>query len=184
MTRKQPTPCPPGAFKPAPPSAPPAVPPPAPPTCADRLARAQYVERLRSHGVAAWAAEDEATRRFGAPTPEPSVDDRLEKAIEHDGDVMMQKAGFEVIKFSHPGKTKQTPGIADRRYYRRPRVIERAGGQYLQPALSVWWEAKSATGAQRPGQKVFQELVEACGEAYVLGGLDALSAWLSGVAPS
>lgn len=97
----------------------------------------------------------------------PSVDEgALEKTIELEGDRLMQKLGFEVIKFSHPGKTKQTEGIADRRYYHRRRC------------LALWWEAKSATGAQRPGQRVFQELVEACGETYVLGTHEALINWL------
>lgn len=97
----------------------------------------------------------------------PDVDKRaLEKTIELEGDRLMQKLGFEVIKFSHPGKTKQTEGIADRRYYHR------------RHRLAVWWEAKSATGAQRPGQRLFQELVEACGEHYVLGTHDALVTWL------
>jgi SPX domain protein involved in polyphosphate accumulation len=33
-----------------------------------------------------------------------------EKAIEHACDQLAQKAGARVIRFSHPGKTQQTPG--------------------------------------------------------------------------
>lgn len=110
---------------------------------------------------------DEKFKRTAAAADVPVVDQAaLEKSIEHAGDVLMQKLGFEVIRFSHPGKTKQTEGIADRRYYHRGRQ------------LAVWWEAKSATGVQRPGQKLFQELVTACGEPYVLGTHDDLMAWL------
>lgn len=109
----------------------------------------------------------------------PAVDQRaLEKAIEHAGDQLMQKLGFEVLRFSHPGKTKQTPGIADRRYCRRRRIVERADGRFVVPGVCVWWEAKSATGEQRPGQAVFQELVTESGDHYVLGTTDALVEWL------
>lgn len=108
----------------------------------------------------------------------------LEKQVEHEGDQLMQKLGFEVIRFSRPGKTKQTPGIPDRRYYRRPRVVSqetRPDGLVLRHTtkpIVVWVEYKSATGEQRPGQKLFQELCTECGEAYVLGGLAELQTWL------
>lgn len=148
------------------------------------LAHAHYLEQLKRAGVGHDAAVREADAKFrGLEFDEERFDARLEKHIEHDGDVMMQKAGFEVIRFSHPGKTRQTPGIPDRRYYRRPRETERPSGRYLQPALVVWVEYKSASGKQRPGQKLFQEMCEACGEPYVRGGLDELSAWLKSVLP-
>ena len=134
------------------------------------LERAAYIASLQGAGVARSAAERMATEKFG---PAVVVDARTEKDIEHLGDVMMQKLGFEVIRFSHPGKTKQTPGIADRLYIRRPRSPH-AG-------IAVWVEYKSATGRQRPGQAMFQELVTSVGQHYVLGGLDELSAWLKGV---
>ena len=131
-------------------------------------AEAERRLRLRAQGK----------RTFDAPDPVSvaAIDQRaIEKQIEHAGDVLMQQLGFEVVRFSHPGKTQQTPGIPDRRYYRRPRPHS--------PTVSgvarvVWWEAKSATGTQRPGQKLFQEMVEACGESYVLGGIAELRAWL------
>lgn len=120
-------------------------------------------------------------RTFTAPDPVmiPAIDERaLEKQIEAECDRMMLKLGFEVIRFSHPGKTRQTEGISDRLFLRRSRIVERSDGRYLTKPRSVWVELKSATGKQRPGQKLFQELVEACGEAYVCGGLEALVAWL------
>lgn len=100
------------------------------------------------------------------PAEQDADDERLEKLHEHAGDKQMAALGFEVVKFSHPGKTKQTPGIPDRRYYHRAR------------RLALWWEAKSATGRQRPDQKLFQEMCEATGEIYVLGTDRDLFAWL------
>jgi hypothetical protein len=141
--------------------------------------RELFLALLKKAGVGEESAIAEADRRFGPATISlPDVERAREKEIEHAGDVLMQKLGFEVIRFSHPGKTMQTPGIADRRYYRRPRTVERRDGQFITAAIAVWWEAKSATGEQRPGQKLFQELVTACGEQYVLGGIDELAAWL------
>lgn len=100
------------------------------------------------------------------PAERDADDERLEKLHELEGDRQMRALGFEVVKFSHPGKTKQTPGIPDRRYYHRAR------------RLVLWWEAKSATGRQRPDQRYFQEMCEACGEIYVLGTDRDLFAWL------
>lgn len=146
--------------------------------------RAAFLAAMRDQGIPLDVAEREAEQRY--PTVEiPAADARrLEKQIEHECDVMMQKLGFEVIRFSHPGKTKQTPGIADRRYYRRPNVSPRRLGSGWTP-ISVWFECKSAHGRQRPGQKLFQELVTACGEHYVIGGTEELAAWLveQGIAP-
>jgi hypothetical protein len=126
------------------------------------------------HGVSLDAAERAADRRYGKSVEIPAADTRrLEKQIEHECDVMMMKLGFEIIRFSHPGKTKQTIGIADRRYYRRFRAFA------LAPMpIAVWVELKSATGRQRPGQELFQELVTACDEHYVIGGIEELAAWL------
>jgi hypothetical protein len=102
----------------------------------------------------------------GAAAAREADDERLEKAIEHAGAKQMAALGFEVVKFSHPGRTKQTPGIPDRRYYHRAR------------RLVLWWEAKSPTGRQRPDQRWFQEMCEACGETYVLGTDRDLFTWL------
>ncbi len=97
--------------------------------------------------------------------------ERLEKSVEHDGDKLMAAHGFEAIRFSQPRATKQTPGIPDRRYYRPARAET--------PAFSLWWEAKAADGVQSPAQRHFQELVESCGETYLLGTDHELLAWLS-----
>ncbi len=91
--------------------------------------------------------------------------DPTEKEVEHAGDKMMTLLGFEVIRFSQPRKTMQTRGIPDRRYYHR------------ELRLTVWWEAKAPKGKQSPDQKKFQELVERCGEEYVLGTTDPLADW-------
>jgi hypothetical protein len=140
------------------------------------------VGSLVGMGVPRERAEARVREELGLPPASaaiPAVDvNALERAIEHAGDVLMQELGFEVIRFSHPGKTMQTPGIADRRYYRRPRTVERGGLRFHRPAVILWWEAKSNQGEQRPGQVLFQELVEACGEYYCVGELSALVEWL------
>lgn len=100
------------------------------------------------------------------PAEREADDERLEKLHELEGDKQMAALGFEIVKFSHPGKTKQTPGIPDRRYYHRARK------------LALWWEAKSATGRQRPDQRHFEEMCTAVGEYYVLGTDRDLFDWL------
>lgn len=135
------------------------------------LAEAERRRKLRAAGATTFEAPESVAL--------PEVDeDALEKEIEYEGDKIMRALGFEVVRFSHPGPTKQTPGISDRRYYRRPRLVRVRGSNIFQPAISCWWEAKSETGRQRPDQKLFQETVEACGEAYVLGTHASLIAWL------
>jgi hypothetical protein len=129
------------------------------------------VEQMVAMRIPRPLAEATARRELGLPgglTDEQlqAREERLEKTIELEGDKQMRALGFEVVKFSHPGKTKQTLGIPDRRYYHRGR------------RLVLWWEAKSATGIQRPDQKLFQEMCEACGEIYVLGTDDDLFLWL------
>lgn len=141
--------------------------------------RAAFVSNFRAQfGVSEDTAERAADRAIGRAVEIPATDSRrLEKQIEHECDVMMQKLGFEVIRFSHPGKTRQTPGIPDRRYYHRNR-IRLVGRDMTVAYFVVWVEFKSATGTQRPGQKLFQELVTDCGEDYVLGGVEELVKWL------
>ena len=89
-----------------------------------------------------------------------------EKQVERMGDRLMETLGFEVVRFSQARQTMQTEGIPDRRYYHRGRK------------LAVWWEAKSPRGKQRPAQRRFQEMCESVGEAYVLGGTEALAEWV------
>lgn len=140
----------------------------------------EFVAKLIAANVGTVRAKVIARERFPEHAAEiATIDQRaLEKKHEHEGDKLMQQLGFEVIRFSHPGKSKQTEGIADRLYCRRGRTIETPrGAQYVPPCV-VWWEAKSATGEQRPGQKLFQELMIACGELYVRGTYSDLVDWL------
>jgi hypothetical protein len=143
-------------------------------------AEAERRQRLREQGAATFhpsiaptfGITDEATitlTKHVWPRPtDPDEAGRLEKEIEHAGDQLMRALGFEIVRFSHPGKTKQTPGIPDRRYYHRARH------------LAVWWEVKAEWGTQRPDQRVFQEMCEAVSETYLLGGLAVLRTWLAG----
>lgn len=145
--------------------------------------RAAGIDRTRAEAVVRANATTLGVSAPNAAIAQQTRDMRSEKGIEAAGDRLMQEHGFEVIRFSHPGKTRQTEGIPDRRYYRRPRAPH-AGGPWTATnmraeALVVWVEYKSANGHQRPGQKLFQELAEACGEPYVLGGIAELSAWLA-----
>jgi hypothetical protein len=94
-----------------------------------------------------------------------------EKAVEHSGDRLMAVLGFFTIRFSQARASRQTPGIPDRRYYRSSVSDSR-----LQ-SMAVWWEAKTPNGKQSVEQKMFQALVESCGEEYVVGDLSALENW-------
>ncbi len=89
-----------------------------------------------------------------------------EKAIEHACDQLAQKAGARVIRFSHPGKTQQTPGIADRLYC------------FPRAEVALWMEIKTPRGEQRPGQVVFEEIITASGQLYLCGGVGDLRAWI------
>jgi hypothetical protein len=144
--------------------------------------RAAFVANLRASypGITLEDAERAAARMAGehqngvavsGGAPLPPTDEEtaaLEKSHEHEGDKLMRALGFEVVRFSHPGKTKQTPGIPDRRYYHRAR------------RLAFWFEVKAEWGQQRPDQHVFQEMAEAVGEPYVLGTVGVLRTWLAG----
>jgi hypothetical protein len=121
------------------------------------------VTASQSGATATSRCRSPARGRLSAARP---TTQRLEKQIELAGDKQLAALGFEVVKFSHPGKTKQTPGIADRRYYHRARRI------------CFWWEAKSATGRQRPDQRLFQEMCDAVGDPYCLGTDRDLFTWL------
>ncbi len=131
---------------------------------------AERRQQLRAQGARTF--DDRVTN---SPENDDSNDHRIidpieysldEKAIEHECDKLAQKAGGRVIRFSHPGKTQQTPGIADRLYCFPAR------------RLAVWWEVKAPHGAQRPGQVLFEELVTASGHEYACGGIGDLRAWL------
>jgi hypothetical protein len=94
-----------------------------------------------------------------------------EKEVERSGDRLMAALGFFTIRFSQARATRQTPGIPDRRYYRSAVSDSRL------ESMAVWWEAKTPNGKQSVEQKMFQALVESCGEEYVVGDLSALENW-------
>lgn len=107
-------------------------------------------------------------------------DTRLEKAIEHAGDLFMVSLGFEMLRFSQARATQQTPGIPDRRYYRpaisrenAPRSTRGAGDK----SYAIWWESKTARGQQSPFQRSFQHLCQSCGEVYLVGTDTVLHDW-------
>lgn len=120
-------------------------------------------QRLRDAGATSF---EKRTSVAGARVIDDAERGRLEKEIELECDRIVLALGGKVVKFSHPGKTKQTPGIADRLY----------GFPWLR--LAVWWECKTPDGKQRPDQKLFQEDVTSCGHEYGLGGLGDFKAWL------
>jgi hypothetical protein len=99
------------------------------------------------------------------PHPSPIIE-RSEKDEEHAGDQLMAMTGFEIVRFSQPRNTMQTPGVSDRLYIHRARK------------LAVWWEAKRVGGKQSAHQRKFQELVTAVDWDYVAGPLDALVEWV------
>jgi len=145
------------------------------------------VRGLREMGVPLDRAQDAARRELGISGNGVDVPEIDEGALEDDhvaaADEFMRALGFEVVSFSQKKRAKVTPGIPDRRYYRRPRTPQ-SGGPWTRTnmrceAVVLWWEAKSATGRQRPDQKLFQEMAEACGETYVLGTHEDLINWLA-----
>ena len=93
------------------------------------------------------------------------VDLTLEREIQRAVVELYEGLGCEVIRFSQPGRrgsgTRQTPGIPDLRIY------------CARKRRSWWCEIKTPTGRQSPAQALFQLIAEACGEAYVLGGMEA-----------
>jgi hypothetical protein len=129
-------------------------------------ARRRAIAAARAEAVENAPGDVATTVASRSPAEQEAEDRRLEKAHELEGDKQLAALGFEIVRFSHPGTSKQTPGIPDRRYYHRAR------------RLALWWEAKSATGSQRPEQRHFQEMVEAVGEHYALGTDRDLFDWL------
>ena len=85
-----------------------------------------------------------------------------EKQVQADVVKNAKRFGCEVVSFSQPFGALQTRGIADLRIYHRDRN------------QAAWFEVKTPTGKQSPGQVAFQSLVESVGERYVLGGVPAL----------
>lgn len=123
------------------------------------------VMELRSKGATLERAEAAARRTLGLPAQVTTADD-LEDDVVDAGDRLMAALGFAIVRLSQKRRSKVTEGLPDRRYYHPRR------------RLFLWWEAKASWGKQSPAQRDFQELCDACGDPYVLGGIDALQAHL------
>lgn len=133
----------------------------------------RLVSQMTAMKIPLEKAEAAARRELGIRPKnemERILDDALIAELEDDvvaeGDRMMLALGFASIHYSQKKVAKVTPGIPDRRYY------------HVRRRLFLWWEAKSATGRQRPGQREYQLLCDATGDPYVLGGLEPLRQWL------
>ncbi len=86
----------------------------------------------------------------------------LEKTVQRDVIKNAKTFGCEVVSFSQPFGALQTRGIADLRIYHRDRN------------QAAWFEVKTPTGKQSPGQVAFQSLVEAVGERFEAGSARSL----------
>ena len=91
---------------------------------------------------------------------------RSEKAIQADAEQLCRMAGCTVFHMSQARATKQTAGIADA-FVTAPTV-----------GTACWYECKKPGGVQSPAQREFQSACERSGVTYVLGGIDAMEAWL------
>lgn len=123
-------------------------------------------------GVPKERAEAEARRQLGVVAPGVETPDegamRAKLEAEHmaEGDKLMRALGFDVVRLEQRRASKVQAGLPDRKYYHRRR------------GLTLWWEGKAEWGRQRPDQREFQAMAEACGETYVLGKLESLKTWL------
>lgn len=142
----------------------------------------ETAERRARAAVGELVAPPRLATRFTPPTARPEVvpvmraiadrviepweRTRTESEIQTNGNDLMRALGFEVVSFSQPRASKQTPGIADSRY-------RHAGRK-----LAFWWEWKAADGEQSPDQAAFQRGEEACGCLYGIGGFGDLKMWL------
>lgn len=130
------------------------------------------VRGLEAVGVPKARAEAEARRQLGMPAAgvespdEAAMREKLEAEHTAEGDKLMRALGFEVVRLEQRRASKIQAGLPDRKYYHRRR------------RLTLWWEGKAEWGRQRPDQREFQAMAEACGETYVLGKLESLKTWL------
>lgn len=85
--------------------------------------------------------------------------DQLEKSEQWECVKLYRATGCEVIILSQPRATMQTEGIADLKVYCRRRA-------------RTWWQEtkRPEGGKQSDDQRLFQDLVESCGEDYICGG--------------
>lgn len=92
-----------------------------------------------------------------------------EKVIYEACAELYRLAGCRVKRFSQARAARQTPGIPDLKLF-------------AMRVRKAWWhEVKTPTGRQSLDQVVFQQEAEACGEVYVLGGIEAARAQLIAV---
>ncbi len=78
-------------------------------------------------------------------------------------------AGCRVKRLSQARATRQTPGIPDLKVF-AVRIRQ------------AWWmECKASGGRQSAAQREFQREAQACGEVYLLGGIDEAKAHLVAV---
>jgi hypothetical protein len=122
--------------------------------------RAAERDRLASHRTP-------APKMVLVADSDPELEKAREKQVEQACDKLALAMGCEIMRYSQPRATKQTPGIPDRRYRHRSR------------GFVFWFECKATDGKQSPAQREFQLGEEACGQVYVLGGRPELARHLA-----
>ncbi len=96
-----------------------------------------------------------------------SLEDVPEKAEQLEVERLYRTAACEVVRFSQPRATMQTPGIPDLKVY------------CVRKRCSWWHEVKRPKGGkQSKDQELFQQMAEKCGETYILGGWEEAYAHL------
>lgn len=108
----------------------------------------------------------------------PRVPEKVEQAHIV---ALLRSLGAAVYVLGHPSPsdgrkfrgTGQTAGLPDLYAFLPKRV---AGDS----VYSVWVEVKAAGGRLRPEQRTFRDLCINSGHAHIVGGLDAVIAWLAG----
>lgn len=98
----------------------------------------------------------------------------LEKGEAKLCDDLMEKLGWEALKFSQPFKAAQTLGIADRRWY-PPEYNPRGHEPFWHEQKRVHEKTNKTT---KKGQAEFEQLVTTRGEDYVRGGMKELTTYL------
>ena len=109
-----------------------------------------------------------------------------EKAEQQHIVQLLLSIGAAVYVLGHPSPndgrrhrgTGQTPGVPDLLAFLPWRApLDGLGIESLE--RQVWIEVKAAGGKLRPEQETFRERCEKSGVAHVIGGLDAVIAWLA-----
>ncbi len=97
------------------------------------------------------------------------VELRLEREIQREVVRLFRDLGCVVIVLSQVRPSRVSVGLPDLKVF-VPRK-----------RMHFWFETKGPKGAQRAAQRAFQQVAEACGETYVLGGEDAALAQLRAI---